>query len=109
MTKVPPQAMRRENMLARLLAQPNSEGAKLDTLRAIVEETSELAADRVLVRLGLGDADAEDDLSELRELLAAWRDAKSSAWKAFVEWAIRAGLALLLIGIAVRLGVWDML
>ena len=109
MTKVAQQAMLREDMLASLLAQANSEGAKLDTLRAIVEETSELAADRVLVRLGLGDAEAEDDLSELRELLAAWRDAKSSAWKAFVEWAIRAGLALLLIGIAVRLGVWDML
>ncbi|MEO0588994.1 MAG: DUF6127 family protein [Pseudomonadota bacterium] len=109
MTKVAQQATLREDRLASLLAQANSEGAKLDTLRAIIEETSELAADRVLVRLGLGDADAEDDLSELRELLAAWRDAKSSAWKAFVEWAIRAGLALLLIGIAVRLGVWDML
>ncbi|MEL6487683.1 MAG: DUF6127 family protein [Pseudomonadota bacterium] len=101
--------MVREDMLATLLAQASSEGANLDTLRAIIEETSELAADRVLVRLGIGDADAEDDLSELRELLAAWRDAKSSAWKALVEWAIRAGLALLLIGIAVRLGVWDIL
>lgn len=109
MTKIAQQAMVREDMLASLLAQATTEGAKLDTLRAIVEETSELAADRVLVRLGIGDADAEDDLSELRELLGAWRDAKSSAWKAFVEWAIRAGLALLLIGIAVRLGVWDIL
>ena len=109
MTNIAQQAMVREDMLASLLAQANTEGAKLDTLRAIVEETSELAADRVLVRLGIGDADAEDDLSELRELLGAWRDAKSSAWKAFVEWAIRAGLALLLIGIAVRLGVWDIL
>jgi len=109
MTNLAQQAMVREDMLATLLAQASSEGANLDTLRAIIEETSELAADRVLVRLGIGDADAEDDLSELRELLAAWRDAKSSAWKAFVEWAIRAGLALLLIGIAVRLGVWDIL
>lgn len=109
MPKTARQAMLREDMLASLLAQANTEGAKLDTLRAIVEETSELAADRVLVRLGLGDANAEEDLGELRELLAAWRDAKSSAWKALVEWAIRAGLALLLIGIAVRLGVWEML
>lgn len=109
MTNLAQQAMVREDMLATLLAQASSEGANLDTLRAIIEETSELAADRVLVRLGIGDADAEDDLSELRELLAAWRDAKSSAWKALVEWAIRAGLALLLIGIAVRLGVWDIL
>ncbi|MEO1731299.1 MAG: DUF6127 family protein [Pseudomonadota bacterium] len=96
-------------MLASLLGQASSEGAQIDTLRAIIEETSELAVDRVLVRLGLGDADAQDDLGELRELLAAWRDAKSSAWKALIEWAIRAGLALLLIGIAVRLGVWDFL
>lgn len=109
MSKPAQQAMLRENMLASLLAQASDEGAQLDTLRAIVEETSELAADRVLVRLGLGDAEAQDDLGELRELLGAWRDAKSSAWKALIEWAIRAGMALLLIGIAVRLGVWEML
>jgi hypothetical protein len=46
---------------------------------------------------------------ELRELLKAWRDAKTSAWKALVEWVIRGVLALLLIGIAVRLGAWDLL
>ncbi|MEL6531227.1 MAG: DUF6127 family protein [Pseudomonadota bacterium] len=100
--------MTREEMLASLMAQANQDGADVATLRAIVEETSELAADRVLVRLGLGDAAAQDDLGELRELLSAWRDAKTSAWKAFVEWAIRALLALLLIGIAVRLGVWKL-
>lgn len=109
MTTAAQQAALREEMLASLLAQATSEGARVDTLRAIVEETSELAADRVLVRLGLGDAEAEDDLGELRQLLAAWRDAKSSAWKALVGWAIRAGLALLLIGLAVRLGVWELL
>ena len=31
------------------------------------------------------------------------------AWKALIEWIIRGVLALLLIGIAVRLGVWDLL
>ena len=99
----------REDMLAHLMAQAGEEGAQLDTLRAIIEETSELASDRVLARLGLGDAEAEDDVSELRELLAAWRDAKASAWKALIGWAVRAVLALLLIGIAVRLGVWELL
>ena len=99
----------REQMLASLLSQATEEGAHVDTLRAIVEETSELAAERVLARIGLADANAGDDLDELRELLSAWRDAKSSAWKAMVEWIIRAILALLLIGIAVRLGVWEML
>ncbi|MDJ0642794.1 MAG: hypothetical protein QNJ15_08245 [Erythrobacter sp.] len=100
--------MTREEMLADLMAQAAQDGADIVTLRAIVEETSELATDRVLVRLGLGDARAEDDLGELRELLRAWRDAKTSAWKAFIEWATRALLALLLIGIAVRLGVGEL-
>ncbi len=100
--------MTREDMLASLMAQASQDGADVVTLRAIVEETTELTADRVLERLGLGDADAPDDVDELRELLSAWRDAKSSAWKALVEWIVRAVLALLLIGIAVRLGVWDL-
>ena len=101
--------MKREDMLANLVAQANHDGADILTLKAIVEEASELAAHRVVAHLGLEDADAQDDLVELRELLGAWRDAKSSAWKAFVEWAIRAVLALLLVGIAVRLGVWKLI
>ncbi|MEE4206864.1 MAG: DUF6127 family protein, partial [Erythrobacter sp.] len=96
--------MNRPAILATLMKQATEEGAELVTLRAIVEETSELAADRILERLGLDDAQAENDLGELRELLQAWRDAKASAWKAFIEWVIRAALALLLIGIAFRLG-----
>jgi hypothetical protein len=101
--------MSREDILASLMAQAREEGAELVTLRAIIEEVSMLATDRVLERLGLGDASAEGDLVELRELLQAWRDAKTSAWKALVDWIIRGVLALLLIGIAVRLGVWDLL
>ena len=101
--------MKREDMLASLMVQANEAGADVVTLRAIVEETSELAAERVLGRLGLADDKAEDDLDELRELLGAWRQAKSSAWKAVVDWTMRAVLALLLIGIAVRLGVWELL
>ncbi len=101
--------MSREDILASLMAQAREEGAELVTLRAIVEEASVLATDRVLERLGLGDAGAEGDLMELRELLRAWRDAKTSAWKALIDWVIRGALALLLIGIAVRLGAWDML
>lgn len=101
--------MNREELLARLMAQAVSEGSELVTLRAIVEETSEMTADRVLQRLGLSDSGAQDDLDELRELLRAWRDAKASAWKAFIDWAVRGALALLLIGIAVRLGVGELL
>ncbi|WP_306095502.1 DUF6127 family protein [Qipengyuania flava] len=98
-----------EEMLARLLAQADAQGGDLITLRAIVEEASELGAARVLERIGLSDPSAPDDIDELRELLSAWRDAKASAWKAAVEWLVRGVLALLLVGIAVRLGVGDML
>ena len=101
--------MTREDMLARLIAQATSEGGTLVTLRAIVEEASEVGATRVLDRLGLSDAGAQDDLGELRELLKAWRDAKASAWKAAVEWLVRGLLALLLIGIAVRIGALGLL
>lgn len=101
--------MSREDILASLMAQARDEGAELVSLRAIVEEASALATDRALERLGLGDPGAEGDLVELRELLQAWRDAKTSAWKAFIDWTIRGLLALLLIGIAVRLGVWKLL
>ncbi|QZD91741.1 MULTISPECIES: DUF6127 family protein [Qipengyuania] len=100
--------MTREDMLARLVAQADTQGADLVTLRAIVEESSELGARRVLGRLGLDDADAQDDIDELRELLSAWRDAKASAWKAGVEWLVRGVLALLLVGIAVRLGLGEL-
>ena len=97
--------MNREAMLTKLIGQAAAEGGELITLRAIVEEASELGANRVLERIGLGDRQAQDDIDELRELLGAWRAAKASAWKAAVEWTVRAVFALLLIGIAVRLNV----
>lgn len=101
--------MNRNEMVARLMAQAEDEGAELVTLRAIVEEASELGADRVLERMGLGDPAALADLSELRQLLQAWRDAKKSAWKAAVAWMVRGALALLLLGIAFRTGMADLL
>jgi hypothetical protein len=101
--------MTREDMLARLIAQAAAEGSELITLRAVVEEASEVGASRVLGRLGLGDANAQDDIDELRELLAAWRAAQAATWKAAIEWRVRGALALLLIGIAVRIGALGML
>lgn len=101
--------MNREDMLAGLVAQALETGADLVTLRAIVEESSELGAERVLDKIGLDDEGAQDDLDELRDLLSAWRAAKASASKAVVEWCVRGLMALLLIGIAVRLGVTDLL
>ena len=105
--------MKRDEMLAGLHAQAgandSADSGELVTLRAIVEEASEIGAGRVLQRLGLGDKRAEKDIDELRELLAAWRAVKASAWKAAIAWIARVVFALLLIGLAVRLGFPGML
>jgi hypothetical protein len=92
------------SMLALLVAQAEGQGADLPTLRALIEEASEVGADRALSALGLKDEHARRDMDDLRELLAAWRDAKKSAWSAVVSWATRILLALLIAGMAVKMG-----
>ncbi|CDO36852.1 MULTISPECIES: DUF6127 family protein [Novosphingobium] len=101
--------MTKSDMLTGLVSQAANEGNDIVTLRAIVEEASELGASRMLERIGLDDATAHEDVSELRELLQAWRDAKTSAQTAAIGWIVRGLLALLLLGIAVRLGATELL
>ena len=96
--------MTNSNMLIHLAAQADARGADLVTLRALIEEASDLGAARALARLGLADDHAAKDMTELRELLSAWRDAKKTMRKAVLGWFVRAGLALLLLGLAVRFG-----
>ena len=95
-----------DKLLTQLMAQADT---KVDfvTLRAIVEEAS--GAVRALASLGLDDERARRDMDELRELLGAWRDVKRSAWQAVVAWLVRLALASLLIGVAVRLGLTELL
>jgi hypothetical protein len=90
-------------LLARLMAQAEGKGVELVTLRALVEEASQSGATRALGALGLSDVRARQDMDELRALLSAWRDAKKSARHAIVTWFVGVCLALLLIGLAVRL------
>lgn len=97
------------SMLALLLAQAEGQGADMVTLRALVEEASEVGAERALAALGLKDEHARRDMDDLRELLRAWRDAKKSAARAVVSWAVRIVLALLVAGIAVKAGLLGML
>ena len=73
-------------------------------LQGLLEQASETGARRALAQLGLDDSSAAKDMGELRELLSAWRDAKRSARKAAIGWVVRMVLAMLLIGIAFRLG-----
>ena len=95
-------------VLATLLAQSEARGADLVSLRALVEESSQAGARRALAQLGLDDERARRDMDELRELLSAWRDAKRSAWRAVVTWAVRVAGAMVLIGIAVKLRLTDL-
>lgn len=95
-------------LLAQLIAQAAAEGADLATLRAIAEEAGELGASRAMARLGLDDPQAAKDMRELRELLGAWRDAKRSALKAVAGWIVRMLLALVMVGVAVKLGQWGL-
>jgi len=97
------------SMLARLMAQAEARGAELVTLRALVEEASQAGAERALGAIGLNEPGARRDMDELRELLQAWRDAKRSARAALVGWAVRIGLALLVLGMAVKMGVKDLI
>jgi uncharacterized membrane protein len=48
-------------------------------------------------------------MDELRELLSAWRDAKRTAWRAVVTWLVRIVLAVLLAGMALKLGLLNLL
>ena len=102
--------MDEEEALARLIALAGTSAAGASgtpdaaLLRAVVEEASELGARRALARLGLADAEARDDVSDLRQLLGAWRDAKKSVWAAVIDWAVRGMLALLVVGLAMKLG-----
>ena len=101
-------ALGSDGLLATLMAQAEGRGVDLVTLRALAEESSQAGARRALASLGLDDERARRDMDELRELLSAWRDAKRTAWRAVVGWLVRIALALVLIGIAVRLRLTDL-
>ena len=98
-----------EALLTQLLAQAQGRASDTVALRAMVEEASGVGARLALARLGLDDPRARRDMDELRELLSAWRDAKRSAWRAVVAWIVRIALATLLIGLAVRLGLTELI
>ena len=101
-------AVNGEALLASLMAQAEYRGVDMITLRALVEESSQAGARRGLGALGLDDERARRDMDELRELLAAWREAKKSVWKAVAGWFARLALAMALVGLAVRFQVSDL-
>jgi hypothetical protein len=102
-------AVNSDSLLATLVAQADGKPFDFVTMRAMVEESSQAGAKRALGELGLGDERARRDMDELRELLGAWRDAKKTAWRAVVTWMVRIALAALLVGLAVRFRLMDLI
>ena len=86
------------------IIETETKSLNMGLLHELIADASEQGAKRALTRLGLDDTAASKDMAELRELLSAWRDAKRSATKAAVGWLVRVALALVLIGLAVKLG-----
>lgn len=91
-------------ILEGLVAQAEAQGAARVTVQAIVEEAAQSGAQRALRSIGLMDEKAGHDISELRQLVQGWRDVKRSAVKSVVGWCVRTAVAMLLMGIAFKLG-----
>lgn len=89
--------------IAKLIAGASAQGADAAQLIDLVEAATEAGATRALNRIGLHDEAAGKDIGDLRQLVQGWRDAKSSALRAVVTWAVRGLIALLLLGLAIKL------
>ena len=72
--------MTNSNMLIHLAAQAEARGSDLVTLRALIEEASDLGAARALARLGLSDDSAAKDMAELRE---AYERVEARQWDGY--------------------------
>jgi hypothetical protein len=69
----------------------------------LLDRAAERGAERCLAHLGLENGNAARDVRELRDLLAAWRDARRTAWQTAVKVLTTGILAALLVGAAIKL------
>jgi len=74
-----------------------------EQLQALAAAGAREGARQVLAHLGLDDETAPSDLRDLRDLLAAWRDARRVAWRTTVKVVTTGILAILLAGAALKL------
>lgn len=71
-----------------------------EQLAALLEQAAESGAKKALVAVGLHDSDAAGDVRDLRGLLDAWREAKTTAVKVTMT------IFLTAIAAAIGLKVW---
>lgn len=68
-----------------------------------LDRAAERGAEKVLAHLGLENGHAARDIRELRNLLDAWRDTRKTAWQTLIRVITTGMLAVLLMGVAVKL------
>ena len=71
-------------------------------LEAMIERAAKRGAREALESIGLHDDNAVRDVQELRGLLDAWRDAKSTAWKTVAQIFTTALLTALAAGLYIN-------
>jgi len=72
-------------------------------LEALLERAAKRGAREALESIGLHDDAAVRDVMELRSLLEAWRDAKTTAWKTVAQVCTTALLTVLAAGLYIHL------
>ena len=59
-------------------------------IEVLIEKCAERAAEKALLKIGLSDESAYDDVRELRGLLEAWRDTKKTVGQTIARWVTTA-------------------
>ena len=71
-----------------------------DQMERALANAARLGAKAALREIGLHDEDAADDVRDLRNLLDAWRSAKSTVWQTIMKGVTMALIAAFATGVA---------
>lgn len=71
-------------------------------LDELLTRAAEKGAERCLAHLGLENGHAARDIRELRDLLGAWRSARSTAWQTVIRLSTTALLTVIVVGMAMK-------
>jgi hypothetical protein len=73
-----------------------------EDLDELLTRAAERGAERCLAHLGLENGHAARDIRELRDLLGAWRSARSTAWQTVIRVSTTALLTVIVVGVAMK-------
>jgi len=75
-----------------------------ELLEAALDEAAERGAQKALAAIGLSDAAAGDDVRDLRDLIAGWRDVKRTVLQTVIRTLTAAVLGALAVGAWLKWG-----